>query len=340
VGKVTDEGVVSSPRVSVVVPHYDDLPALSRCLEALERQTFPTDQFEIIVADNNSPQGEAAVAEAIAGRARVIVVTEKGAGAARNGGVIISKGAVIAFTDSDCVPGPRWLEYGVAALAGVDFVGGAMNVSVERPGALTPEEAFESVFAFDNERYVHRLGFTVSANLLCSRSVFDTVGGFLPAGIAEDCDWCHRATDAGFKIDYAPSAVVVHPARRDWAELIKKWRWANGDVFNMVKRRPGGRVLWAARTLFLPISILVHAPKALVGRPAQRVIELTGSRSEIVFRALSLDHPRQRRPDISQAERVLDWKSTAPLREGPTGAIAYFDGLLSTGGARVASNPC
>ena len=64
---------------------------------------------------------------------------------------------------------------------------------------------------------------------------------------------------------------------------------------------------------------------------AQMVIELTASRSEIVFRPLPIDDPRQRRPDITQAEQVLGWKPTVPLREGLTRTIAYFDDLLSAG---------
>ena len=265
------EGTSARPRVSVVVPHYNDLAALGRCLDALGRQTFPEDDFEIVVADNNSPQGEAAVAEAIAGRARLTVVTEKGPGPARNGGVAMSTGAILAFTDSDCVPEPHWLERGVAALADADFIGGAMKVSMATPGAPTPEEAFEYVFAFDNERYVRRMGFTVTANLFCPRALFDTIGGFLPIGFAEDCDWCFRARDAGFKIGYAPGAVVVHPARRDWTDLLKKWRRANADGFNLQIRKRGGRALWMARTLLLPLSIVAHAPKALAGRPGFRL---------------------------------------------------------------------
>jgi UDP-glucuronate decarboxylase len=62
---------------------------------------------------------------------------------------------------------------------------------------------------------------------------------------------------------------------------------------------------------------------------AQIVLELTGSRSEIVFRPLPADDPRQRRPDISRAEEVLKWKPKTPLREGLVKTIAYFENLLS-----------
>ena len=62
---------------------------------------------------------------------------------------------------------------------------------------------------------------------------------------------------------------------------------------------------------------------------ATLVVGLTGSRSRIVHRPLPQDDPKQRRPDISRAEELLDWKPSTDLREGLTRTIAYFDGLLS-----------
>ncbi len=53
-----------------------------------------------------------------------------------------------------------------------------MTVLAPDPARPTPAEAFELVFAFDNESYVRKKGFTVSANLFCTRAVFDRVGGF------------------------------------------------------------------------------------------------------------------------------------------------------------------
>ena len=62
---------------------------------------------------------------------------------------------------------------------------------------------------------------------------------------------------------------------------------------------------------------------------AQTIINLTGSRSEIRFYPLPIDDPRQRRPDITNVERVLNWKPQTPIREGLEKTIVYFDELLS-----------
>ena len=63
---------------------------------------------------------------------------------------------------------------------------------------------------------------------------------------------------------------------------------------------------------------------------AKKVIELSNSRSEIVFEPLPADDPRQRRPDITLAREVIGWEPKVELDEGLKKTIAYFDELLSS----------
>ena len=65
---------------------------------------------------------------------------------------------------------------------------------------------------------------------------------------------------------------------------------------------------------------------------AELAIELTGSRSSLVFMPLPQDDPKQRQPDIALARRHLGWEPRIPLREGLQATIGYFDRLLSSGG--------
>jgi UDP-glucuronate decarboxylase len=66
---------------------------------------------------------------------------------------------------------------------------------------------------------------------------------------------------------------------------------------------------------------------------AEKVVELTGSASQIEYRPLPQDDPQQRQPDISKAKAVLGWQPTVHLEEGLRRTIAYFDELLSRGDA-------
>ena len=62
---------------------------------------------------------------------------------------------------------------------------------------------------------------------------------------------------------------------------------------------------------------------------AEKVIELTGSKSKLVFKPLPQDDPKQRKPDITLAKKLLNWEPKIPLEEGLKKTIAYFDKLLA-----------
>jgi len=63
---------------------------------------------------------------------------------------------------------------------------------------------------------------------------------------------------------------------------------------------------------------------------ARRVIDLTGSRSKIVFEPLPSDDPSQRKPDITLAREKLDWEPSVSLEQGLTATISYFREILKT----------
>lgn len=64
---------------------------------------------------------------------------------------------------------------------------------------------------------------------------------------------------------------------------------------------------------------------------AEKVIELSNSTSEMIFKKLPADDPTQRRPDITLARKILEWEPEVELEEGLKRTIAYFDEILTTG---------
>ena len=101
--------------VSVIIPVYNDSKRLKICLAALENQTFPQKQYEVIVIDNGSQEDIRSVTNQYK---QAVIYTEfqTGSYAARNKGISVSKGDILAFTDSDCIPASDWIENGVARL--------------------------------------------------------------------------------------------------------------------------------------------------------------------------------------------------------------------------------
>ena len=261
--------------VSVIVPHLNDYDNLDACLTLLGEQSFPSGRTEIIVADNGSSRGLDAVRRIVGTRGRVVEVAERGAGPARNAGVRASRGEAVAFIDSDCRPDRRWLEEGLAELRSADFAGGRIDVLVEDPRRMTAAEAFESVFAFQNERYVKDRNFTVTASMFVWRSVFDVVGGF-DNGVPEDRDWCRRARLKGYRIGFAPNSTVGHPARRTMPELKRKWRRLTLEWCESARRDGRGPIFMLAHTWAVLLSI---GPHALIILASKR---LSGMRNRIV----------------------------------------------------------
>ena len=151
-----------APGLAIVIPHYDDVARLTRCLCALTAQDVSG--AEIIVADNATPGGLGAVQAAFEG-VRFITEPERGAAAARNGGVAASSAPWIAFLDADCVPAPDWMARLAQIMAGPQdsVTGGRIDVFDETPAPRSGAEAFETVFAFDQETYIERKGFSVTA---------------------------------------------------------------------------------------------------------------------------------------------------------------------------------
>ena len=260
---------------SVIVPHLDDYENLDACLAMLQEQSFPSDRTEVIVADNGSSRGLDAVRRIVGTRGRVVEVAERGAAPARNAGVRASRGEAIAFIDSDCRPDRRWLEEGLAELQLADFAGGRVDVLVQDPERMTAAEAFESVFAFQNERYVKDLNFTVTASMFVWRSVFDAVGEF-ENGVPEDLDWCRRARLKGYRIRFASKSIVGHPARRTMPQLRRKWRRMTLEWSEAARRDGKGPIFVLSRQWMVLLSI---GPHALVVLASKR---LSGTKNRIL----------------------------------------------------------
>jgi GT2 family glycosyltransferase len=268
-----DPSAPAGPRYAVIIPHYNDVRRLVRCLAALEPQVGP--DTEVVVADNGSTESLDAV-RAACPWARIVIEPTKGAGPARNRGVAETTAPWILFIDSDCLPAPDWLAVGKRLAAEGKVIGGRVDVFHETPPPMSGAEAFETVFAFDMRGYLETKKFLGSGNLVTSRAVFEATGGFRPA-VSEDVDWSQRAAAAGFTLAYADDFAVGHPSRSDWPALERKWRRVTEEGFALRGQGAAGRLKWAVKALAMPASILVHVPKVLGARklaPGERISAL------------------------------------------------------------------
>lgn len=243
--------------ISVIIPHAGDTGPLHRCLTALA-SCVGFDRTDVIVADNDAKPIDADFCAAHP-TVRFLHVPTPGAAHARNKAAEQAQSDVFFFIDSDCIPKHDTLTNALDEAPKHDIIGGAVLASTPGKGPLSPAEAFETIFAFDQARYITKKGFTVTACLVTHRRVFELVGGFTP-GLSEDLNWCRRATAMGYSIHYAPKIRVSHPCRTTWPDLRAKWQRVTAETFAL---NDASRVAWIGKACLMPLSILVHAPRVL-----------------------------------------------------------------------------
>jgi len=256
--------------VSVVIPARDAAGTLGGQLEALATQERSPAPFEVVVADNGSTDGTPELADRWRQRLPVRVVDasgRRGAGHARNVGTAAARGELVAYCDADDVVAPDWLHHLVEAAATADLVGGALEHD-----ALN-EVATEWRGRDGAEALPRPLGFlpaAISANCAVRRPVWERIGGWNLAYThgGDDVDFSWRAQLAGFRLAFAPRALVHYRRRATMRGVGRQvYDYARADVrlyrdFRAfgAARRPARSM---ARSLLYPLT---RAPLAVVSR--------------------------------------------------------------------------
>jgi glycosyltransferase involved in cell wall biosynthesis len=220
-------------------------------IEALERQTLPRDEFNVVIANNASPDDTASVLAELTERSPLdlrVVRTEvnRGPGPARNLAWRASDAPVVAFTDDDCLPAPGWLEAGLARLASSD-AGIVQGRTLPDPKAAIERWAVTQRI----ESFTHRYE---TCNIFYRMSVLTEAGGFdegLPA-LGDNPPWGEdtilgwTARRMGVEAVFEPEAVVYHAVAYPGAPYYRRWASQHGGWATMIKRFPEMReeLLW------------------------------------------------------------------------------------------------
>ena len=225
---------MQKPIVSVVVPVYNDPDRVKICLKALENQSYPEDLYEVVLVDNNS-RYKPDVTENDFPHLVFTIEETPGPSAARNKGILTSRGEVIAFTDADCIPDENWIEKGVNFLLKnphIGIIGGRVEVFPENDNNPNSLELWEMVSAYPQKFYIERNKFAATANVFTYRKAIEKAGLFDVKLLyyGEDREWTNRIYNSGFGFGYAHDVLVRHPARRTFKEFYRKWyRYLYGE---------------------------------------------------------------------------------------------------------------
>ena len=216
--------------VSIVIPTHNRAELLARALDSLAQVEVPPGLgVEVVVVANACVDDTGRVVAAKAGAlgfpARCVEEGRANANVARNRGIREARGGILALVDDDVQVERGWLRGLLEVYEGypADLVGGRVELlweAVERPAWFAPRH--EKLLARKDHGAavveLHRRGDVVGANMSFRREVFDALGGFRP-GLDRsgsnllgggDIEFTQRALQRGFRVFYAPRAVVWH----------------------------------------------------------------------------------------------------------------------------------
>jgi glycosyltransferase involved in cell wall biosynthesis len=199
--------------VSVIIPVRNAADTLREQLAALDRQTY-SGSWEIVIADNGSDDGTAAIARACApngARLRVVDASARpGSSFARNLGATEARGDFLVFCDADDVVVPAWLAAMVLGARDFDAVTGpqdATNLNEPEVQAWRPPRAA----TLPTSGF---LPYAPSCNLGVWADVYKRTGGFREEyPQAHDVEWSWRAQLSSYTLGFAPNAVVQYRYR-------------------------------------------------------------------------------------------------------------------------------
>ena len=304
------------PVISVVMSVRNRAGMLGDCLQGLANQSIGRDAFEVIVIDNCSTEALEPVLE----RARTEwglsirgdrTKEDRGPAPARNIGVRMARGAVIAFTDSDCRPSPQWLERGVAMMRdeAVALASGPVLAKPEQKAGFTAKLSF--VTTSEHPTYP-------TANLFVRREVFLALGGFNeslsfkdPFDRATECadsDLAWRIIEEGHERRFDADAIVHHEIEN---QTLAMWLLEPTRLFllpELVRRHPQLRgVLLKGRYFFYPRATVAFAVVA-----ALMALVVWEPFALVVFAGLLLGWGAWRTRSVDP-RRVVEFCVRAPL---------------------------
>lgn len=271
-------------RISVIIPNWNGLQHLDTCLSALDRQTF--DDFEIIVVDNASSDGSVAFIRRKYPQAKIIELPEnRGFAGACNAGMRRARGEYLVLLNNDTEVDPGWLaaivdafqrhpEAGILAskmllfdrrdtfhtagdFYGTDGIPGNRGVWEQDHGQ------------FDREEYVFS---ACGGSAAYRRTMLDQIGlldeDFFYS--CEDVDLAWRAQLAGWRVVYAPAAVVYHKLSATGGGATASFYDGRNFLYLIAKNYPTSLLRKHWRTILrAQISIAWEALKAWRGAAAR-----------------------------------------------------------------------
>ena len=198
-----------NPQLSIIVAYFDSGNLVVRCLESLKNQST-VQPFEIIVVDSSS-NGMATFIRNRFPDVRLYQFPErKYCGDARNFGLSVARGEIIAFIDADCRADPNWVDRIIKAHQSPPLaIGGA--IANGNPDSIIGWAAYLCEFSqWMPGRLSGMIADIAGANMSYKRETFEKHGFFLEGTYSSDTEFHWRLEKNGHFLQFVPSILVFH----------------------------------------------------------------------------------------------------------------------------------
>ena len=217
------------PFVSVIVPVRDGESTIADGLDSILATDYPADRREILVIDNGSSDGTAALIQARP--VTYLREAKRGVSSARNRGIAESRGEILAFVDADCLVEPQWLTELVRPFEdpAVGSVGGDLRHAP--PTTAAERQAARMLGNWQRFAFTSDPAYPITANAAYRRDVLDRIGPFDPHMTrAQDVELGLRFQEhSGLRLAYAERATALHRHRSTQRGFFRQqFGWAYG----------------------------------------------------------------------------------------------------------------
>jgi GT2 family glycosyltransferase len=221
----------ASPYFSVIIPTYNNCGSLVQAVACVWRQQYARHHYELIVVDDGSSDATLRYLRACAANGWLRYHTQHNAGpaAARNAGARLARGAVLVFTDDDCLPTSAWLQALAASFQHQPIVAAVGGHIINRC-----DTHWLTLFACVQEHHAVNIAsepeYLDTANAAYRADVFWQIGGFderFPFASGEDADLSLRCRARGHTLQINPQALVWHTGRTSLRRVLQQ-AWIRG----------------------------------------------------------------------------------------------------------------
>ena len=218
------------------MPAFNAESTIKRCINSLKSQSYPMNQFEIIVVDDGSTDRTVECAKE-AGADKVISAKHLDVPQTRKKGFNEASGKILCSLDSDCEAKKGWLQTITKELEKLDAITGPIENGI-KDSSISWAEYFLEFSEFNEHKPRSEIRFLLGCNQAMRRNAYDLTSGFSHVQSSDDVFFGESLRSAGIKCYFVPEMKIRHLGTTDIEKFLSKFKRRGSGFLNTRKQIP------------------------------------------------------------------------------------------------------